>query len=159
MALYMKVEGIQGDVTEEGHPMWIEITSFNWGAGRSITSPKNSGADREGAEAAVSEISVNKVNDVASTGLLRLALWGKGKKVEIHFTRTGSDKKQVPYLKYELDDVLFSSYSVGSTGERPAESLTLNFTKITYSNIDSKKSNDDNSPDRVQYDLTTGVGS
>ena len=159
MAVYMKVDGVKGDVEEEGHKDWIQLNSLQWGVGRGIGSPKSSAKDRESSEASVSEITVSKLNDNASTGLLRLALWGKGKKVEIHMTRTGDDKQQTPYLKYELEDVLFSGYSLSSGGDRPSESLSLNFTKITYHNLESKDTNEDGSPDRVQYDLATGVGS
>ena len=90
---------------------------------------------------------------------MRLAMWGKGKKVKIDLTRTGDNKQQIAYLSYELEDVLFSGYSVSSGGDRPSETLSLNFTKITMNNLDSKDTNEDGSPDRVQYDLATGVGS
>ena len=159
MALFMQVEGVKGDVQEAGHKDWIQLYSFNWGLGRGIGSPKGSDKDRESTAPSVSEISVTKVNDNASTGLMRLALWGKGKKVEIHFTRTGDDKKEDEYLKYELENVLFSGYSVSSGGDRPTESLSLNFTKITFHNLDSKAKNEAGEPDRMSYDLATGKGS
>ncbi len=159
MAVYMKVDGVKGDVQEAGHKDWIQLNSFSWGAGRGIGSPKSSAKDRESSAASVSEITVSKVNDSATTGLIRLALWGKGKKVEIHLTRTGDDKKEVEYLKYELENVLFSGYSTSTGGDRPSESLSLNFTKVTLSNLDSKEKNDDGEPDRMCYDLATGIGS
>ena len=56
MAIYMKVDGIKGDVTEAGHADWIEINSFQWGVGRGIGSPKSSASDRESSEASVSEV-------------------------------------------------------------------------------------------------------
>ena len=158
MAIYMQVEGVKGDVEEAGHKDWIECNSFQWGVGRGIGSPKSSASDRESSEASVSEITVSKSNDESSTELLRQALWGKGKKVEVHFTRTGDNKEQIPYLKYELENVLFSGLSLSSGGDRPTESLSLNFTKFTFHNLDSKNTNEDGSPDRVNYDLATGIG-
>src|SRR5262249_11123077 len=98
MAIYMKVEGIDGDVTEAAHKAWIEVNSFQWGVGRGIGSPKSSASDRESSEASVSEVVVTKPSDEASTNLLRAALWGKGKKVNVHFTRTGTDKQQIAYI-------------------------------------------------------------
>jgi type VI secretion system secreted protein Hcp len=159
MAVYMQVAGVTGDVEEKGHIGWIELNSFQWGVGRGIGSPKSGAKDREGAEASVSELTVSKTQDNATTKLMRLALWGKGKKVEIHFTRTGSNKEQIPYLKYELEDVLLSGYSMSSGGDRPSESVSLNFTKVTYTNLESKDTNEEGDPDRFQYDLATGVGS
>lgn len=159
MAIYMKMEGVRGDVTEAGHDGWIELNSFQWGVGRGIGSPKSSPSDRESSEASVSEIVVTKVCDESSTQLLRESLWGKGKKVEIHFTRTGDDKKQTPYIEYTLENVLISGFSTSSSGDRPMETLSLNFTKFEFLNLDSKAANEDGSPDRVNYDLTTGIGS
>lgn len=159
MALFMKYGALTGDVTEAGHKTWIELNSLQWGVGRGIGSPKSSSADRESSEASVSEITVSKVLDEASTNLLREALWGKGKKVEIHFTRTGDNKEQIPYLKVELENTLVSGYSMSSGGDRPTESLSLNFTAVQLSNLDSKATNEDGSPDRFSYDLATGIGS
>jgi type VI secretion system secreted protein Hcp len=159
MAIYMELDGIKGDVTEAGHKGWIELSSFQWGLGRGIGSPKSSASDRESTEASVSEITVGKAVDEASTNLLRAALWGKGKNATIHFTRTGDDKKQIPYIEYKLENVLLSGYSLSSGGDRPVESLSLNFTRFEFQNLDSKPSGEDDQPDRVQYDLATGVGS
>ena len=38
------------------------------------------------------------------------------------------------YLSIELENAMISNYSVSSGGDRPTESLALNFTKITYNN-------------------------
>jgi type VI secretion system secreted protein Hcp len=159
MALYMKVDGVNGDVDEAGHKQWIQLNSLQWGVGRGIGSPKSSSSDRESSEASVSEVTVAKTLDESTTELLRQALWGKGKKVEIHFTRTGDNKQQIPYLKFILENVLLSGYSLSSGGDRPSESVSLNFTKIQLSNLESKATNEDGSPDRLEYDLATGVGS
>jgi type VI secretion system secreted protein Hcp len=159
MAIYMKIDGINGDVDEAGHKDWIEVNSFQWGVGRGIGSAKSSPSDRESSEASVSEVVVSKTSDEASTNLLRAALWGKGKKTTVHFTRTGDDKSQIAYIEYILENVLISGYSVSSGGDRPTESLSLNFTKFEFQNLDSKATGEDDQPDRVNYDLATGIGS
>jgi type VI secretion system secreted protein Hcp len=159
MAIYMQIDGIKGDVTEATHKDWIEVNSFQWGVGRGIGSPKSSASDRESSEASVSEVVVSKTSDESSSNLLRAALWGKGKKTKVHFTRTGTDKTQIAYIEYTLENVLLSGYSVSSGGDRPTESLSLNFTAFEFLNLDSKVTNEDGSPDRVNYDMTTGIGS
>jgi type VI secretion system secreted protein Hcp len=159
MAIYMKVEGLTGDVEEAGHKDWIQLDRLQWGVGRGITSPKSSSKDREGAEASVSEITITKTSCGATPDLLRLALWGKSKKVQIDVTRTGDNNQQAAFHQYELDDVLFSGYSHSTNGDRPTESLSLNFTKITFSNVPSDDKHGDASANRFQYDLATGKGS
>jgi len=44
----------------------------------------------------------------------------------------GADAKGQVYLTIEMDEAIVSSYSMSSAGERPSESFSLNFTKITY---------------------------
>ncbi|HVS40411.1 MAG TPA: type VI secretion system tube protein Hcp [Gemmataceae bacterium] len=159
MAIYMKVDGVTGDVQEAGHTGWIQLSQMNWGVGRGIGSPKSGAKDREASEAHLSEISVQKISCGVTPDLMRLALWGKAKKVQIEITKTGDNNSQTAFHKYELEDVLFSSYSNESTGDRPAESLSLNFTKITFSNVPSDDTHKDADANRFQYDLATGKGS
>jgi hypothetical protein len=47
---------------------------------------------------------------------------------------------------------------MSSGGDRPAESLALNFTKITFNNISMKSLNDTGDPDRCMYDLSSQTG-
>jgi type VI secretion system secreted protein Hcp len=155
----MQVEGVKGDVKSAGHKGWIQLDKFDWAVSRQIGSPKSAGSDREGQAPEIEEAHIAKINDVASPGLLRLALWGKGKKVEIHFTRTGAPESELPYLKYELEEVLFSDYRVSAVGGRPMEELNLNFTKLTCTNIHSNSNLMDLSPDRVSYCAPSSVGS
>jgi type VI secretion system secreted protein Hcp len=154
----MQVEGVTGGAEEAGHTAWMLLRSFDWGLGRRVGSPKSKAKDREGAEAFVNEITVSKEQDGSSAGLLRLALWGKAKKATVEFVRTGSNDRAFTYMKFDLENVLFSKYSVASGGDRPTESLALNFTKVTYRNDDSDVKNEGGPPDRFEYDLATGKG-
>jgi len=153
----MKVDGIDGDVTAKGHEKWIEVSSFQWGVGRGITSPGPGGnKDREGSAPSVSEVVVTKVSDNASVDLIKEALHGEGKTVKIDFCKTDKDQFE-PYYQYELSDTLVSSFSMSSGGDRPMESLSLNFTKITFNDIEMSEKNATGSPTRVGYDLSEGT--
>jgi type VI secretion system secreted protein Hcp len=158
MPIYVKYEGIKGDVTAEGYTDFFEVQSFQWGVGRGIGSPLGGSKDREASTPSVSEITVTKTQDNATTELLRQALWGEGKKVEIKFTKTDKDKFEA-YLEIDLEECMISGYSASSGGDRPTESLSLNFTKITLNNIEMASKNEAGSPDRVYYDLSKGKGS
>ena len=158
MPIYMDYDGVKGSVTAAGHEKWIELHSCQLGTNRHITSPTGRGENREASAPSVSEIVVTKSTDEASTGLFRESLWGEGKKVKIDFCKTDKDKFE-PYLQLELENTMVSSYSVSSGGDRPMESLSLNFTKITYNNIGLGKANETGNPDRAEWDLATGTGS
>ncbi|WP_137936911.1 type VI secretion system tube protein Hcp [Chitinivorax sp. B] len=124
---------IKGTSTIDGHTDWITIESMQFGVGRAI-SAVSGGTDRETSNPSFSELTFTKATDIASPELFMQSICGKSlTKAEIHFLHTGgADKKQQVYLKIELEAPIVSSYSVSSGGDRPSESFSLNFTKISY---------------------------
>lgn len=131
MAIYMKFGSFKGASTTEGFKDWIELDSFQWGVGRGIGSAARGAESREASEPSISEVVVTKRMDKSSPSLLSDA-WARqlNAKVEIKFTTT--TKNQVTdFLTYELTNTGLSGYSVSSGGDMPAESLSLNFTKIS----------------------------
>lgn len=158
MPIFMKYDGIDGDVTAAGHEKWIELNSLQFGANRHVTNPTAGSSDREASAPSVSEIVVTKVTDAASTNLFRASLFGEGKSVKIDFCKTDKDAFE-PYLQLELENTLVSNYSASSGGDRPMESLSLNYTKITYNNIGMGAANETGQPDRAEWDLALGKGS
>jgi type VI secretion system secreted protein Hcp len=156
MAIYMKFGGIEGDVTAEGHTGWIELKSLQWGVGRGVSSPTGGIADRESSAPSVSECTVTKDNDTSSDGLLTEAFTGdgggNGATVQIDFTRTQAGALVV-YQTITLTNVIISGYSTSSGGDRPSESLSLNFVKIAVTNTPMKPDGTTGSPSTTTYDL------
>lgn len=133
MILLKFATAINGDSIVDGHEKWITISSLQLGVGRSI-STSGGGADRETSNPSFSELTLTKSTDISSADLFMQAVCGKSLgKAEIHFLQTGgADKKQQVYMKIELTDAIVSSYSASSGGDRPSESISLNFTQISY---------------------------
>lgn len=124
---------INGESQVTKHDKWINLESVQFGVGRSISSV-GGGGDRESSNPSFSEITCTKQLDVASTELFMQAACGKSLgKAELHWIQTGGTaaKGQV-YLTVELYETMVSSYSASSGGDRPSESFSLNFTKISY---------------------------
>ncbi len=121
MPIYMKYEGITGTGTGK-HNGWIVLESCQLGS-----------SIRDGNSIGSNEVFVTKLTDNASTLLFQESLKGQAKsKVTIDFV---DESGSVPYLSVELENVMISSYSVGGNGgDRPTESLSINFTKVTYTN-------------------------
>ncbi|MEI8195936.1 MAG: type VI secretion system tube protein Hcp, partial [Phycisphaerae bacterium] len=130
--IYMKYGSITGDVTAKGYQGDTQLTSFQWGVGRSISSGVNSDGNREASVPSVSEIVVSKQFDSASLPLIKEAFGGTPSSVETDFVNTTFKGTLQTYLKLELDNTLISGYSLSSGGDRPSESLSLNFTKISF---------------------------
>lgn len=131
MAIYMKYGALDGEVSAKGYEKWIELGSLQWGVGRGISSPSSGGASkREASAPSISEVTVTKTLDAFSPLALKAAVGGEGVTVKIDLTRTDNSGTHVAYQKYILTDTMISGYSISSGGDRPSESMSLNFTKF-----------------------------
>ena len=158
MAVYMKFGDIKGNVTEAEHTNWIEINSLQWGVGRGISTPTGSAQNREASSPSVSEVVITKEMDGSSTGLFLESVKGtKGTEVKIDLVQTGDPSRT--FTRYTLTNALVSGYSVSSGGDRPSESISLNFTKIEFKYIPSKAENAQETPVTVAFDLATAKAS
>jgi type VI secretion system secreted protein Hcp len=156
MPIYMKYDGVTGGVTESSHTGWIELNSFSWGLGRAIRTVVGSTDDREASAPRVNEVTVTKDNDVASINLMQEALTGFGKTAQIDFARTAKGQLDV-YLTLTLTNTMISGYSHSSNGGdgRPAESLSLNFSKFEYKYTEMETDASPGTSSTVGYDLGT----
>lgn len=123
---------IKGEATATGHVEWIEIEGFSAGTLRSIT---RSGANTTTGNATGSEITLTKHLDSASPELFKAATTGT-----VPYPKATLDLNNgaTALARIELDNVLLAAQSSsGASGgaTRPTESITLNFTKITFTYI------------------------
>jgi type VI secretion system secreted protein Hcp len=155
--IYLKIDGVEGTVTEDSHKNWIELESFQWGVGRGISTPVGRASDREASMPSISEIVVSKIMDKASINIFDLSLSdAKGKKYEIDFVKTATSAggKNETFLHYELENCLISAYSLSSgASSAPAETISLNFTKITEKYVDYGPTNADGKGVTKGYDV------
>ncbi len=162
MSAYLKYgTTIKGESLAEGHKGsdgWMEIGSVQWGVGRAINTPVGAASKREASAPRVSEITVTKLMDSTSPLLAQEALIGKAVTANIELTETGADKLNT-YLTINLTNTMISGYSMSSGGDRPSESLSLNFTKIefTYQGFNDQHVADASLKKSFTYDLTTAV--
>jgi len=132
MAIYVKYTSpnITGGVTTKGYAGQFEVTSFQHGIGRGVGAATGGTTNREASTPSVSEIVLSKNLDEASGALVKEAYSGAGKATAvISFVRTDGGGG-VTYLEYTLTNVMLSGYSISSGGDKPTESISLNFTKI-----------------------------
>lgn len=154
MAIYMKLGDIKGDATQSEHKDWITLGSMQFGIGRGISTPVGSAKSREASHPSVSEITVSKAMDGSSFGLIQEAVIGaQGLKCEIHIV--SNDNKII--CKYELENTLISGYSVSTGGDQPTESLSLNFTKFSFTYNVYDKDAKTLTPQTTGYDITTAT--
>jgi type VI secretion system secreted protein Hcp len=100
---------------------------------------------------------LTKVSDSSSAKLFREATSGKdGKNAKIHFVTTSSPGET--YIEFALENAMIANYSLNSSGDRPIETIRLNFTKIQMKYIAYDKSNRPLPPIISFYDLATARG-
>jgi type VI secretion system secreted protein Hcp len=131
--ILLKIEPeLKGDSKVAAHDGWITIDSFSWGVGRAVTT-SGVGSDRDTSNPSFSDISITKSMDIASAQLMLEAACGKSlTKATFHFIQTaGTAAEGQEFLEVILEKPILSSYSLGSGGERPNESLSINYVGIT----------------------------
>lgn len=139
MAAFIKFDGVDGEASQKDHKGWSVIASFS----QSIHQPGAAGAGstRRRGSAVLEDILVSKILDKSSPKIAEGLLKGKVfPKVEIDVTAPFSDAGKQTYYRYELKNVLVSSYSISGTGENksvPTEEFSLNFEeiKVTYTEM------------------------
>jgi type VI secretion system secreted protein Hcp len=152
MGLYMYYPGLKGDATEQGFKDWITLDSVHFGTSRSVAASVGSTAGREASVPNISEITVTKHLDASSAGLFRASVTlSKGQTVNIAFTRTGAQGEA--YLKYQLDDVLITGYSISTAGDRPVEQVSISCAKFQMTVTTTDSSNNPLAPMTTGYDL------
>lgn len=157
MPIYMKFGAIAGSVTAEGYADWIDCGSMQWGVGKGVSSPVGSTANRECSVASVSEVTLSKMMDKASIGLFKNAVAGIDKAVVCKIHLVKSDGTQiVPYVQYEMENTLVSGYSISSGGDRPSESISLNFTKVQVKYVEGSADATEANPTVAGFDLSKG---
>jgi type VI secretion system secreted protein Hcp len=134
MGLFVKIDGIEGEATDSAHAKWILADS----ASLPVFSSIPGGAvdqQRTKGETSLGDITFTRQLDKSSPKLMEACALGKfNKEVLVEFTTTLGGKTET-YLKWKLENVVFTGYSVhgNSSGEPlPSEQCSMNFSKITY---------------------------
>jgi type VI secretion system secreted protein Hcp len=141
LAGYVKFDGVNGEATESNHVNWCELLAFEHGY-EQPSSGSTTGMARRRGSAIVEDITLVKELDKASPKIAEACLKGKVfPKVEIELTKNFGDAGNAVYYKYELTNVIVTSYTIGSEDVNniyPKETITLGFEeiKVTYTEFD-----------------------
>ena len=130
--MFLKIEGIPGESTDDGHADWIEIVAFNHGISQPVSGASGTGG-RTGGRADFMPFSVTKTIDKGTADLH--IYWANGKHiptVEVEFCLATGDKHC--FMKYTLTDVIVSAVSPSGSqgGDRPMEKISFTYGKIQW---------------------------
>jgi type VI secretion system secreted protein Hcp len=126
--IFVRIEGVRGDSTDDRHREWVEATSYSQGVTAIGATRLASGGTIQRPE--FSDITITKFLDSSSPVLTRLCAQGAHiRGVVIEFVNPGMDKLLVQRIT--LDDVMVSSVKMGGpAGQPPTETVAFKFARI-----------------------------
>ncbi len=132
--VYLQIDGIKGESTDEKHAGWIECKSVNW----EVLQPKSATASTGGGHTAErtehKDIVLSKLADMATPLLLQNCSSGKTiPKAKFEFLRADGQGTRIIYFVIELENVLISSVSPSvSQGDILGEDVSLKYSKVKW---------------------------
>lgn len=133
-------KAVQGEAEDSKHKDWIEVLSWSHSFSQPA-SPIRSSTGSTIERANHSDLSFNKYVDSATDDLMK-ACWSgdQFKTVDLECFRADGDNLPILYLKVNLEDVIISNFSIsGGGGDIPMESVSLAYSKVTYTYDPKKK--------------------
>jgi type VI secretion system secreted protein Hcp len=149
---FLKIDGIDGESTDDKHKNEIDVESWSW-------SESNSGTHAGGGGGGAGKVAMQdfhfimKVNKASPKLLLACATGQHIKKATLLCRKAGGDQQE--YLKMEFSDLLISTFQTGgnATGVVPVDQISFNFSKIEYEYKPQKADGTLDAPVKTGYDL------
>lgn len=155
--LYMKIDGIEGEATDEKHVKEIQILSYSHGLSMPMVGDASGGGSRASGKAVFQDFSFSKYLDKSSAHINLACCQGTHFKTIKLTCYRADDKGRVAYLVYDFEDSMVTSVSIGgSGGDMPVESISFTYAKVkwTYS-VSDTKTGEAKGQDPTGWDLHT----
>jgi type VI secretion system secreted protein Hcp len=129
--VYLQIEGIKGESTDEKHKDWIEVMSVTWGNEQPTAGTISTAGGNTTGRASFAPVHFTKLVDLASPKLMDLAAQGKTiPKAVLQFYRAAGGNP-VKYCELILENVLLSTTKKSCAGTGLlVDQFTLHYTKI-----------------------------
>ncbi len=135
---FIKIDGIEGESTDEKHAGWIEVTSYNTGLSQTVSSTASSAGGASAERADFQDFSITKQIDKASPKLAVACADGTHiGSIVVELCRSGTDK--VKFMEYKMTNCIISGTSTTGGGEFPTENVTIDYGKIEWSYTQQKR--------------------
>jgi len=124
---FLKLDGIQGESSDDKHAGWIQIMSWSWGASQ-VSSVAGTGGSGAG-KADLSDFSIMKYLDKASTPIFKALVTGTHIKTgNFEAVKAGAGGK--PFFKVDFQELFVTSQQESASSEIPTESVSFSYNQI-----------------------------
>jgi type VI secretion system secreted protein Hcp len=168
--MYLQLDGIKGESTDDKHKDWIEVLSFDHSMLQPVSSTKSTAGGASTGRAQHGDFSITKFVDLSSPKLYEALSNGKHlSKAKLEVCRAGGS--QVKFMEITLEQVMISQVHLnsptngkvtkGSAGGDfdilPTENVSLNYGKIEWVYTQQKRADGSGGGNvNAKYDLTAG---
>lgn len=126
---FLKIDGVQGESTDDKHKNEIDVLSWSWGE-------SNAGSFGSGGGGGSGKVQMQdlhftmKVNKASPVLMVSCATGKHIAKAELVARKAGGSQEE--YLKITLADVMVTSYQTGGSGSDtlPVDQMALGYTRI-----------------------------
>jgi type VI secretion system secreted protein Hcp len=138
--------------SHKGSEGWMKMDSLQWGTGRGVKN--DTGGNRMGDSVSFSEVTLTKELDAASAQLFKNSTTGQGKTATIRITATLASGAEEKFMEYILEDAIITGFYHSSNGNRPIETITLNFSTVQFNQVELDVDGKTQGPNRVGYSVS-----
>lgn len=126
---FEKIDGIDGESTDEKRQEWIEIIDFGFGVRQTVSTAASSAGGASAERVDFREFKLRKLLDKASPKLTQACADGTHiDQIIVELHRAGTEK--VKFMEYKLTNCLISQVATAGGRNFPSETVHINFGKI-----------------------------
>lgn len=152
-AIFLKLEGADGESTDAAHEKEINVTRFEWGVSNAATMESGQGVSAGRAKAEY--LKIEKIIDTSSPVMIQRCASGKVfDSGTLSVQRAGGDKVQA--LEIKLTNVYVAEYSINDSagsGGLPTEDVVLAYDKVDLKYTKQKEDGSADATVECGYDL------
>ena len=136
--ILLDIPDIKGQTTIKGFEDKIEVLSASHGVAMQVTASPSS-SERTSGRPNHQDLTISKYVDLSTCPLIAACNAGTNLKTVTLTVGRNDAGAVLPYLVYTLDNAIVTSVSCSAgSGDRPTETVTLNYTKIKWDFTEQK---------------------
>jgi type VI secretion system secreted protein Hcp len=155
--VYLQIDGIKGESTDDRHKDWIECLSVQFGVSQPRSATASTGGGHTAERCEHQDIALSKLADLSTPILLQTCSAGKTiPKAKFEFMRADGKGERIKYFEIELENVLIGAVNPTVTeGAILHENVGLKFSKIKWKYTQQKVSGGAGGNTAGGWDLAT----